>query len=62
MDEDVRHLLSQIIMRRMAIKSKLNMLSYFLREDKFVNSKEIDKLLDELEELEKLESEIRKRM
>ena len=62
MDENVRFLLSQIVMRRMAIKSKLNMLSYFLRENKSVNSSDIDRLLDELDRLEKLENEIRKRM
>ena len=62
MDENVRYLLSQIIMRKMAIKSKLNLLSYFLRESKSVNSKDIDELLDELDRLEKLETEIRKRM
>jgi len=62
MDENVRYLLSQIVMRKMAIKSKLNMLSYFLRESKSVNSRDIDKLLDELDRLEKLENKIRKRM
>ena len=44
MDEDVRFLLSQIAMRKMAIKSKLNLLSYFLREDKSVNSRDVDRL------------------
>jgi hypothetical protein len=29
MDEDVRHLLSRLVMERMQIKSKLNLLSYF---------------------------------
>ena len=62
MDEDVKHLLSQIIMRRMAVKSKLNLLSYFLRERKSVDSRDIDNMLDELDRLERLENEIRKRM
>ena len=62
MDENIWYLLSQIVMRRMAIKSKLNMLSYFLRENKSVDSSDIDRLLDELDRLEKLENEIRKRM
>ena len=62
MDEDVRNLLSQIIVKRMAIKSKLNLLSYFLRENKSVDSRDIDNMLDELDRLEKLEKEIRKRM
>ena len=62
MDEDVRFLLSQIVMRRMAVKSKLDLLSYFLKEDKSVNSIDIDRLLDELDRLNKLENEIRKRM
>ena len=62
MDEDVRFLLSQIVIKRMAVTSKLNMLSYFLREDKSVNSRDIDRLLDELDRLNKLENEIRKRL
>ena len=62
MDEDVRFLLSQIIMKRMAIKSKLCQLSYFLRDGKSVHSRDIDNLLDELDRLDKLEKEIRKRM
>ena len=62
MDEDVRHLLSQLVMKRMAIKSKLNLLSYSLRESKSVNSIDIDNMLDELDRLEKLENEIRKRL
>jgi hypothetical protein len=32
MDENVKYILSQIIMKRMAIKSKLNLLSYFLEK------------------------------
>jgi len=62
MDEDVRYLLSQIVMRRMAIKSKLNILSYSMRNNRYADSKDIDILLDELDRLEKLEIEIRKRM
>ena len=62
MDEDVKFLLSQIILRRMAVKSKLNLLGYFLREDKSVNSRDVDRLLDELDRLNKLENEIRKRI
>ena len=62
MDENVRYLLSQIVMRRMAIISKLNMLSYSMRNNKSANSKDIDNLLDELDRLEKLEIKIRKRM
>ena len=62
MDEKIRFLLSQIVMKRMAVKSKLNMLSYFLREGKSVRSIDIDRLLDELDRLEKLENEIRKRI
>jgi len=62
MDEDIKFLLSQIVIRRMAVKSKLNMLSYFLRAGKSVRSRDIDNLLDELDKLEKLENEIRKRM
>jgi hypothetical protein len=62
MDDDVKHLLSQLIIRRMAVKSKLNLLSHFLREGKSVDSRDIDKTLDELDRLERMENEIRKRM
>ncbi|GHV29918.1 hypothetical protein FACS1894177_01620 [Bacteroidia bacterium] len=62
MDENIKYILSQIIMRRMEIKAKLNRLSYFLREEKTVYQQDIDKLLEELDRLEKLENEIRKRM
>ena len=34
----MRFLLAQIVMRRMAIKSKLNLLSYFLRETGLVGA------------------------
>ncbi|GHT01019.1 hypothetical protein FACS189421_13530 [Bacteroidia bacterium] len=61
MDEDLRFMLSQIIMERMQLKSKLNQLSYFLRKDENRNfQKEIDRILDRLKYLEKLEETIRK--
>jgi hypothetical protein len=61
MDEDLRFMLSQIIMERMQLKSKLNQLSYFLRKDENRNfQKEIDRILYRLKYLEKLEETIRK--
>jgi hypothetical protein len=63
MDEDIRFILSQIIMERMYLKSKLNYYSFNLRtkgKNKF--NKEIDNALDRLKYLEKLEEIIRKRM
>jgi hypothetical protein len=63
MYEDVRFFLSQIIMEKMQLKGKLNFLSYSLRnKEKLDLSKEIDKILDRLKYLDKLEKTIRKRL
>ena len=63
MDENVRFILSQIIMERMQLKSQLNFYSYNLRTKGKANfEKEINAILDRLKYLEKLEDMIRKRM
>jgi hypothetical protein len=57
----VRFMLSQIIMERMQLKNKPNLLSYSLRKDENQNfQKEIDRILDRLKYLEKLEETIKK--
>jgi len=63
MDDNVRFILSQIVMEKMQLKSKLNYYSYNLRMKGKANfEKEIDAVLDRLKYLEKLEEMIRKRM
>jgi PAB1-binding protein PBP1 len=64
MEEEIKKLLELIIHRRMEVKSKLYMISSLLNEDKFnyQYQKDLDKLLDKLNELDKLEKEIRKKL
>ena len=63
MDEDIRFILSQIVMEKMQLKSQLNFYSYNLRTKGKANfEKEINAVLDRLKYLEKLEETIRKRM
>ena len=63
MDENIRNYLSQIQIERMELKSSLKEISYLLRMKPNKNlSKELDRILDRLSYLEKLEEEIRKRI
>ena len=63
MDENILNYLSQMQIERMELKSSLNEISLILKlkPDKQL-SKELDRILDRLDYLEKLEKEIRKRI
>jgi hypothetical protein len=61
MDENIKSYLSQIQIERMELKSSLYEISYLLRVKPNLHlSKQIDRILDRLKYLEKLEEEIRK--
>jgi hypothetical protein len=60
MKHELRKLLSGIITEKMEIKSRLNMLSFLLKEKRNIHASEVDKLLDRIDYLDKLEKEIRK--
>ena len=63
MDDSIKNFLSQIIMERMELTSSLKEISFILQMKPNLNmNKEIDKILDRLDYLEKIENEIRKRM
>ena len=63
MDDSIRNFLSQIIMERMELTSSLKEISFILKMKPNLDmNKEMDKILDRLDYLEKIENEIRKRM
>ena len=58
--EEIKKALSWIIHRQMETKSKLSLFSRLMNENR-IYSREINRLLDTLSELNKLEEEIRKK-
>ncbi|MDR1881279.1 MAG: hypothetical protein LBR26_00655 [Prevotella sp.] len=59
MEEEKKRILSLIIDKRMRIKAELNV--YNLLKEKSCENR-IDKLLDQLNDLDRLEKELRKKM
>ena len=63
MDENIKNYLSQMQIERMELKSSLNEISLILKlKPNKQLSKKLDRILDRLDHLEKLEKEIRKRL
>jgi len=63
MNEDLKFELSQIIMKRMELKSYLDNISYLMNIKPNKNfSKEINSILDDLKYLETLEHKIREKI
>jgi predicted component of type VI protein secretion system len=61
MNEEFKKVLANIIHKRMEIKGKLYIYSSLLKGNN-IFEREINKLLDELDTLDKLEEEIRKKI
>ena len=59
-EEEIKKALSWVIHKQMEVKSKLSLYSHLMNEKKSY-SREINRLLDSLNELNKLEEEIRKK-
>jgi len=63
MEENVRFILSRIIMERMELKSTLKEISYLMNTKPDIRlSNEIDRILDRLRFLEIMEQTIRKKI
>jgi hypothetical protein len=63
MDEDIRDFLSQIEIERMELKSSLFEISFLMKVKQNADlTRQLDRILDRLNYLEKLEKEIRKRI
>ena len=63
MDDDIRDFLSQIEMERMELKSSLFEISFLMKAKHNTDlTRYLDRILDRLNYLEKLEKEIRKRI
>ncbi|MBF0649193.1 hypothetical protein IR083_10205 [Dysgonomonas sp. GY75] len=62
MEEEIRKMLSLIVQTRMKIKAELNVYNFLSAEKKKSNESKINELLDKLNDLDKLEKELRKKL